>query len=76
LTGPEAFFLSPKYFSMTCPQEAESIEPLSDPLDAMNTKIEALLGQKLSRDVLEQKDPFITLDFSKAPGSNQGAFVL
>ncbi|MCM2323745.1 MAG: phosphatidylserine/phosphatidylglycerophosphate/cardiolipin synthase family protein [Oligoflexia bacterium] len=65
--GPRSLFLTPDYDHMTCPAEVERIVPLDDPLDAFTTKLELLLGYRLPTTALERQDPFIELDFSRAP---------
>ncbi|MCM2324306.1 MAG: phosphatidylserine/phosphatidylglycerophosphate/cardiolipin synthase family protein [Oligoflexia bacterium] len=66
-SGPDALFLSSRFANMTCPGEAEELTPLPDAFDAFNEKVALLLGQKLPREALESQNPFIELDFSKAP---------
>jgi phosphatidylserine/phosphatidylglycerophosphate/cardiolipin synthase-like enzyme len=64
---PEGLFVNPEFHQLTCPIAVEKIEPLPVPLDGLNAKIEMLLGQKLPEEVLRKQDPYIDLDFSKAP---------
>ena len=62
-------FLSSKYNQMTCPQPINNIKILSEKRDAFLSKIELLIGKKLSPDILQdllkQRNPI--LDFSNAP---------
>lgn len=70
--GPvERYFLTDRYSSMTCPQSVERIRSLSNPYDGLKAKIEALLGQTLPNSVIEKQDPYVALDFSKAPHLDQ-----
>ncbi len=66
-TGMEKFFLTSSYRQLTCPQSVENIISLADRLDGFNAKVEALLGQRLPLDVIEAQNPYVDLDFSKAP---------
>ncbi|MCK5883487.1 MAG: phosphatidylserine/phosphatidylglycerophosphate/cardiolipin synthase family protein [Bacteriovoracaceae bacterium] len=66
--GPvEKLYLTTKYRSMTCPKEIEKIRTLEDSIDGLNSKVYAMLGQNLPKEMLESKDPYYPLDFSKAP---------
>jgi cardiolipin synthase A/B len=62
-----------KYFStdfkdnMTCPIKIEEFKTLEILEDGINEKIKALTGSSLSKEYLENRDPFAPLDFSKAP---------
>ena len=67
LSSIQKFFLTEKYRQMTCPMPVTRIESHPEPFDGINAKIEMLLGQKLTDAQLDAKDPFIELDFSKAP---------
>lgn len=51
----------------TCAHPIRSIDLLEHKIDGLQGKMELLLGQPLSHDFLNQKDPFAELDFSKAP---------
>lgn len=70
LEGVEKFFLTPDYQSMTCSQQIKNIKTLEIPSEGLKEKAEALLGQPLPNSFLETKNPFIDLDFSKAPKLN------
>lgn len=66
-TGMQKFFLTSSYRQLTCPQTVSAIETVAERVDGFNAKVEALLGQPLPEDVIERQDPYIDLDFSKAP---------
>lgn len=53
--------------SVTCPMPAGPTLFLADGLDALNARIEALTGRRVSRAALEAGDPDMPLDFSNAP---------
>lgn len=63
----QQMFLTTKYKNHTCPSVVESIEPLEDPEEGFQAKVEALLGQKIPDHFLKNQDPFAPLDFRKAP---------
>lgn len=67
LTGMQRFFLSSSYRQLTCPQAINAIETKADRVDGFNAKVEALLGYSLPKDAIEKQNPYIDLDFSKAP---------
>lgn len=67
LRGIEKFFLTDKFNSMTCVDPAASIVTLEDSMDALRSKVEVLLGRPVSREFLENYDPYAPLDFSQAP---------
>lgn len=69
LTGIEKFFLTPEYQSMTCAMDAntEDLQTLEDPISGLNSKVEALLGMPVPEEIINQKNPFLELDFSHAP---------
>lgn len=62
-----------KYFSsdfkdnMTCPVKVDEFKTLEVLEDGINEKVKALTGSPLSKEYLENRDPFVPLDFSKAP---------
>ena len=62
-------FLSSKYNQMTCPQPINNIKILSEKRDSFLSKIEILMGKKLSPDILQDllRQRNLILDFSKAP---------
>lgn len=70
LKGVEKFFLTDKYQSMTCTADIQDVKTLEIPFEGVKEKAEALLGQPLPSAFLEQKNPFLDLDFSKAPKLN------
>ncbi|MBN8293189.1 phosphatidylserine/phosphatidylglycerophosphate/cardiolipin synthase family protein [Rhodobacter sp. NTK016B] len=53
--------------SSTCPMPAGRTEFLADGADALNARVEALTGARLSRAALETGDPDLPLDYSNAP---------
>ncbi|WP_083195051.1 phosphatidylserine/phosphatidylglycerophosphate/cardiolipin synthase family protein [Pararhodobacter sp. CCB-MM2] len=53
--------------SASCPMPAGETTLLVDGTDALNARVEALTGRRLSRAALEQADPDLPLDFSDAP---------
>lgn len=63
----QEFFMNTDYEYMNCPQSAESLQTLQDPQEGVQTKVEMLLGQKLPERFFQEKNPFLPLDFSKAP---------
>lgn len=65
-SGPEGFFLSTRFQSFSCPVES-GFETLPASIDALQAKVEALLGRRLSQDFLKANDPFGKLDFSQMP---------
>lgn len=67
LKGVEKFFLTNKYKSMTCVDTAQNIVTLEDPVDALRSKIEVLLGHAISREFVQNYDPYAPLDLSQAP---------
>lgn len=67
LNSIQKFFLTEKYRQMTCPLAIDQIESHPEPFDGLNAKVEMLLGQKLTDAQIEAKNPFMELDFSKAP---------
>jgi len=65
--GPSKFFLSSGYRNMTCPLQASEFDPLPDPIEAIQSKVEALLGQRLSDSFIRANNPYAKLDYSKMP---------
>jgi hypothetical protein len=63
----EKLFLGDKYDMMTCAQPTGDIEVLTEPEDGILSKLEILLGQKPSLDLIKNQNPYAELDFSKAP---------
>lgn len=70
LKGPEKFMLTTNFSSMTCSMNIGEIKTLEVPAEGLKAKAEALLGSPLPNAFLEQKNPFLDLDFSKAPKLN------
>lgn len=67
LPALERVFYGARWLSQTCPFDAGRPVLLSDPVEAFNAKIAALLGRPLSREFLDRGDPGAPLDFSRAP---------
>lgn len=67
LKGVEKFFLTNKYKSMTCVDTVNSVTTLEDPVDALRSKVEVLLGHPISREFVQNYDPYAPLDLSQAP---------
>lgn len=65
--GPEKFFLSTDFRNFSCPVESEAFEPLPVSIDALQAKVEALLGQRLSTKFLKGNNPYAKLDYSQMP---------
>ena len=63
----QRMFLDEGPMLQTCPVTPGPVEVLSDPLEALNARIEALTGRRVSRDQLTAGDPDMPLDFSNAP---------
>ena len=53
--------------AQTCATAPGPIDFAIDPLDALNVRIEALIGKRMPRSVLESGDPDMPIDFSRAP---------
>lgn len=53
--------------SATCPMQAGPMLFLADGAEALNARVEALTGRRLSEEALETGDPDLPLDFSNAP---------
>jgi hypothetical protein len=70
LSGPEKFMLTSNYSSMTCSMNIGEIKTLEIPAEGLKAKAESLLGSPIPNAFLEQKNPFLDLDFSKAPKLN------
>lgn len=60
-------FYGARWLSQTCPFDAGRPVLLSEPAEAFNAKVAALLGSPLPRDFLTRGDPDAPLDFSRAP---------
>lgn len=67
LTKPQKFFLNPNYSYMNCPVSLNGLKTLEDSEEGMQAKVEMLLGKKLPKEFMKQRDPFPPLDFSQAP---------
>ncbi len=66
LKGVEKFFLTPEFSSMTCPESAE-MSLAEQPIQGLTERIRILTGSELPHSVIESRNPFVELDFSKAP---------
>ncbi len=60
-------FLDDGAMLQTCPVAPGRVRLLGDPIDALNARIEALTGTTVPRDVLNEGNPDLRLDFSNAP---------
>lgn len=60
-------FMASGGLSATCPAPVGASRMLPDGLDALNAKIEALTGARVSRAALEVGDPDMALDWRDAP---------
>jgi len=67
LKGVEKFFLTDKYKSMTCVDPVNEITTLEDPVDGLRSKVEVLLGHPISKEFVQNYDPYAPLDLSRAP---------
>lgn len=65
-TGPEKFFLTAEYSSITCP-EYSSLKLLPRPIEGLTERIKALTGSELPQSVIDARNPYVELDFSRAP---------
>ncbi len=63
----EAAFYADRWLSQTCAQATGNVTLLSDSVEALNARFEALTGRKVSKTQLMQGDPDMALDFSQAP---------
>ena len=63
----DTLYVNTKYKSMTCPREVTGLRTLEKPMDGINAKAYAMLGQDLPEEMLKKQDPYWPLDFSKAP---------
>lgn len=63
----ERVFYGARWLSQTCPFDAGRPLLLSDPTEAFNAKVAALLGSPLPAGFLQRGDPGAPLDFSRAP---------
>lgn len=70
IKGVEKFFLTSNYQSMTCSINVHDVKTLEIPSEGLKAKAETLLGQALPSEFLETKNPFLELDFSRAPKLN------
>ncbi|HLE00420.1 MAG TPA: phosphatidylserine/phosphatidylglycerophosphate/cardiolipin synthase family protein [Bdellovibrionota bacterium] len=64
---PYQYYLQAHYPSMTCDLDADSAELLDDPIESLNTKVHALIGSRLSAEMIAKRDMNGPIDFSKAP---------
>ncbi len=60
-------FTTTNFESMTCPKKIDNITTLEDPIKGLQQKAKALLGTELPKKMMESKDPYYPLDFSRAP---------
>ena len=60
-------FLDQGAMLQTCPASPGPVRLLSDPLEALNARIEALTGSTVPQDALTAGNPDLPLDFSNAP---------
>ncbi|MBS1970210.1 MAG: phosphatidylserine/phosphatidylglycerophosphate/cardiolipin synthase family protein [Bdellovibrionales bacterium] len=67
LKGVERFFLTNKYKSMTCVDSVNNVTTLEDPVDALRSKVEVLLGHPITKEFVQNYDPYAPLDMSQAP---------
>lgn len=67
LNKRQKFFLNRNYLALTCPESLDSLRELSDATEAVISKVEALLGYRLTPEDIERKDPYMPLDFTQAP---------
>lgn len=67
MNSSEALMRSIEFDNFSCPLHFDKAELFPDPLDALNAKIEMLTGSRVSKQALSQGDPYLPLDFSKAP---------
>lgn len=63
----DQWFLSTDIPALICPHSVNDIKTLENQIEAMQTKVYALLGQRLPEDMIKKQDPYYPLDFSKAP---------
>jgi cardiolipin synthase len=67
LSGPEKFFYGSENSRLTCPVAVTPYKRLPIPQQTLESKIEALIGQKVPKDYLTSRNPFYKFDMSKAP---------
>lgn len=65
--GSDDLFFTNAYRNMTCAHSVDNIEILSDSKDAFLQKLESLLGYKPSLSIIDDQNPYVDLDFSRAP---------
>jgi len=63
----QELFFTNSYVNMGCMHEVENIEVLSDSKDAFLQKLETLLGYRPPIDIINNQDPNVSFDFSRAP---------
>ena len=63
----QAAFYADRWLSQTCAQTTGPVRLLPQPLDALNARIEALTGRRISESALLAGNPDMALDFSRAP---------
>lgn len=66
LTGPEKFFLTHNYSSITCPEPSD-IKVLGAPIEGLTERIKVLTGWDIPQSVIDKRDPYVEIDFSRAP---------
>ncbi len=67
LSGPEKFFYGSDNSRLTCPVAVGAYEMLPIPQQTMESKIEALIGQKVPADFWTAQTPFYKFNMSRAP---------
>lgn len=63
----ERAFMADLGLSATCPVQIGRVSTLEHGLDALNARIEALTGRRLTQAQLEAGDPDMAIDYSAAP---------
>lgn len=60
-------FFADRWLSQSCAMPARGIRLLPDSRDGFNAKVEALTGTRLPDSAYDKGDPYLPLDFSRAP---------
>ncbi len=63
----QSAFYADRWLSQTCAQTTGPVRLLSQPLRALNARVEALTGRMVSEAALRAGNPDMALDFSRAP---------
>lgn len=66
LSGVEKFFVTQNYSSMTCPESAD-FRLVSMPINGLTERIKILTGAELPQSAIDTRNPFVELDYSRAP---------